>query len=79
MGQVSVIEVHEALIKSIEVSRERLQSGSNEHQWLNCYLIRLLCRLLSEKIDNNPDNYLQTSDSIQPVDTIRWKIPTITW
>ncbi|CAF1501662.1 unnamed protein product [Adineta ricciae] len=39
MDQVTVIEVHEILITSIEASRERLQSASKEHQWLNCYLI----------------------------------------
>ena len=78
MGQVTVIEVHEILIKSIEASHERLQSASKDHQSLNCYLIRLLCCLISGKTDISPDNYLPTSDSAPLIHLICWKIPTVT-
>jgi hypothetical protein len=79
VDEISLIDVHEALSKSIKEFSGKPKFHSETQQRVSRYLVNLLCRLFSEKVGNHGEVYLDECDFTNTLNYIKWKIPTITW
>ncbi|UJR12106.1 hypothetical protein I4U23_016284 [Adineta vaga] len=80
VDQVSVIDVHEALITGIEACRSHTVALSKEHRKLECFLLKLLHELCTETMGimnmifpyNLDEDYLTNLEDYEP----QWRLPT---
>ncbi|CAF1500399.1 unnamed protein product [Adineta ricciae] len=80
VDQVSVIEVHEALITGIKACRSHTIALSKEHRKLECFLLELLHELCTETMGiinmvfpyNLDEDYLTNLEDYEP----QWRQPT---